>query len=163
MVMKAAPAASFEMAQTKFLFEFLIVAFDNPALFAQKYQWTQSDGFRQVRQPVLRRLLLCLRPFDQQPLLRMRFTAPVVAMGHTHAQAGKTRVHGATRTFAPTHAPPVAGTETEGQFLHRERLMVFISAQKTGRAPGCIAGPGRKRSGARRPDRSRRLDTHDIL
>jgi hypothetical protein len=47
MVMKAAPAASFEMAQTKFLFEFLIVAFDNPALFAQSHQLAQSDGFRQ--------------------------------------------------------------------------------------------------------------------
>src|SRR5271170_1700296 len=93
----------------------------------------------------------------------MRFTAPIVAMGDAHAQAGKTRVHGATRAFAPADSPPVGGTETEGQFLHRQRLMVFISAQQTGRTPGCMAAPGWKRSSARWPYRSRRLDAHDIL
>jgi hypothetical protein len=32
-MMKAAPAASFEVAQAKFLFQFFVIAFDDPALF----------------------------------------------------------------------------------------------------------------------------------
>jgi hypothetical protein len=45
--MKAVPAASFEMAQAKFLFEFLIIRFDELPLFAQGHQLTQRDRFRQ--------------------------------------------------------------------------------------------------------------------
>ncbi len=38
MVMKAAPAAAFEVAQAEFLFQFLVIAFDDPALFRQSDQ-----------------------------------------------------------------------------------------------------------------------------
>ena len=34
-MMEAAPAASLKVAQSEFLFQFLVVAFDDPALFGQ--------------------------------------------------------------------------------------------------------------------------------
>ena len=36
-MMKAAPSAAFEVAQAKFLFQFFIIAFDDPALFSQNH------------------------------------------------------------------------------------------------------------------------------
>jgi hypothetical protein len=37
-VMKSAPAPTFIMAQTQFLLEFLVVAFDDPAVFGHLHQ-----------------------------------------------------------------------------------------------------------------------------
>ena len=37
-MMEAAPSASFVVAQPEFLFEFLIIPFDNPAMFGQMHQ-----------------------------------------------------------------------------------------------------------------------------
>src|SRR6516225_11475308 len=162
MVMKATPTASFEMPQAEFLLEFLIVALDDPALFGQQNQTTKRDGCRQIGQPVLCRLLLLPRPFDQQPLLGMRFFAPYVTMSNADPQAGKARVHGAAGAFAPTDAPQIAGAETEGKVLHRQRLMVLIPAQQLRRSSGRLPCFGRKRSCARRPYRGGRLDAHGI-
>ena len=101
-MMKAAPVASFKMAQTKFLFEFLIIALDEPALFAPvATSWRRGMDSGRFDSQYLVGSFSVLGPFDQQPLLGMRFAAPVVAMSDTHAQAGKTRVHGAARAFAP--------------------------------------------------------------
>ena len=44
-VVKAAPAAAFKVAQAEFLFQFLIVAFDDPALFGQRGQIAQLAVF----------------------------------------------------------------------------------------------------------------------
>jgi len=57
MVVEAAPSASFEVAQAEFLFQFLVGAFDNLALFAERDQIAERDVFRQVGQPVF---ALCL-------------------------------------------------------------------------------------------------------
>jgi hypothetical protein len=40
-MMKAAPASSFVLAQPEFLFEFLIIALDDPTLFGQRDQILQ--------------------------------------------------------------------------------------------------------------------------
>ena len=48
MVMKAAPSAAFEVAEPQFLFELLVVAFDDPSLFRQGHQVTQLDAFGQI-------------------------------------------------------------------------------------------------------------------
>jgi hypothetical protein len=47
-MMETAPAAAFEVAQSEFLFQFFIIAFDDPALFGQSDKVAQSDVFRQV-------------------------------------------------------------------------------------------------------------------
>ena len=90
MMMKSAPVRGLRNVPAEFLLQF----FDSRARCASVVwpdgnQFAQSDRLRQIRQPVFCWLLLCFRPLDQQPLLRMRLTAPVVAMGHANAQAGK--------------------------------------------------------------------------
>src|ERR1035438_397948 len=79
-MMKAAPAAAFEVTQAKFLFQFLIIAFDHPALFSQSDQVAQSDVFRQVRHPVFARFGFTAGPLDEQPLWLARLGKLVVAM-----------------------------------------------------------------------------------
>ena len=72
--MKAAPAAAFEMAQSEFLFQFFIIALDDPALFSQSDQVAQSDVFRQVRHPVFARFAFATGPLDEEPLCLARLS-----------------------------------------------------------------------------------------
>ena len=39
-MMKSAPAASFKVSQTEFLLQFLVIAFDDPAMFGEIDQIT---------------------------------------------------------------------------------------------------------------------------
>ncbi len=68
-MMKAAPTAAFEVAQAKFLFQFFIISFDDPALFSQGNHVAQSDVFRQVRHPVFARFGFTAGPLDEQTTL----------------------------------------------------------------------------------------------
>ena len=45
-------------------------------------------------------------PLDQQPLLRMRLLAPVVAMGHANTQGNKPGTHHAVCSLTPAHPGP---------------------------------------------------------
>jgi hypothetical protein len=82
-MMEAAPAAAFEVAQAEFLFQFFVVAFNDPALFRQSDQVAQSDLFRQVRQPVFARFGFAAWPLDQQPLLLSRW----ISSGHPQVRS----------------------------------------------------------------------------
>ena len=88
-MMKAAPTASFVVAQAEFLLQFLVIPFDDPAMFGQLHQFLQGSIGRQGGQPVFGGFGFPLRPFDQQPFFRMRFGSPVVAMRGTHPHGGK--------------------------------------------------------------------------
>ena len=46
MVMKSTPIAPFVVAKAKFLFEFLVIAFDTPARFDGINQLRESDALR---------------------------------------------------------------------------------------------------------------------
>ena len=83
-MMKPAPVPAFEMSQAKFLLQFLVVALDTPAQFGDGNEFAKTDQFGQIRQPVFGGLLFCRWPLDQQPLLGMRFIAPVVAVCHAY-------------------------------------------------------------------------------
>ena len=89
--MKAAPAASLEVSQAEFLLELQVVALDAPAQFGEINQTGKADILWQRRQPILGRLGLALRPLDQQPLLRSRIGALIIAMGDANAQTRKAR------------------------------------------------------------------------
>src|SRR3954462_6379812 len=97
-MMKAAPAPSFIMIEPQFLLEVLVIPLNPPAQFGHVNQIDQGGGRRQGREPVLGRLLVALRPLDQQPLLRMRLGPPVVAMGWAHPD----------RSEAPAQLTPAA-------------------------------------------------------
>src|SRR5271165_4203904 len=102
------------VAISKLLLQFLVVALDAPPQLRRGHQFPQADRRRQVGQPVFRRLLLGLGPFEQQPLFWARLAALVVPMRHAHPPGRKAGMHRAARAFAPTHPAQVAWAQTQG-------------------------------------------------
>src|SRR3954466_14467062 len=105
-MMKAAPAASFIMIEPKFLLEILIIPLNPPAQLGPVNQIDQGGRRRQGREPVLGRLLVALRPLDQQPLPRMRLGPANIAMGGAHPQRGEAPTQVTPAARAPTHRLP---------------------------------------------------------
>ncbi len=101
--MEAAPAASFVVAQAEFLFQFLVIAFDDPAMFGQVHQFSQTDVRRQGGQPVLGGFRFPGWPFDQQPFFRMWLRAPIVAMRGAHPHGGKAGLQCLFHPLPPGH------------------------------------------------------------
>src|SRR4051794_41912783 len=89
-MMKAAPAASFIMIEPKVLLEILMIPLDPPAQFGPVNQIDQGGRRRQGREPVPARLLVALRPLDQQPLLRMRLGPANIRVGGGQPPTGET-------------------------------------------------------------------------
>src|SRR5690349_15069977 len=88
-MMKAAPAPSFVMVEPKFRLECLIIPLDSPAQLGPVDQVDQGGRRRRGRAAVRGRLLVGCRALDQQPLARMRFGPPVVAMGGADPHRGE--------------------------------------------------------------------------
>ena len=93
-MVEAAPAASFEVAQPQFLFQFLIIAFDDPALFCQPDQSAETDAFGQIGHPVFSRFVFATRPLNQEPFQFSRLVEFVIAMGSADAHRGKAGAQG---------------------------------------------------------------------
>src|SRR5947209_11852798 len=89
MMMKAAPATPFKVPQPEFLFQFLVIAFDNPAVFGEIDQFVERDIGWKCGKPVLRRFLFFPWPFDQKPFFRMRLGAPVIAVSGPDTKSGE--------------------------------------------------------------------------
>ena len=87
--MKSAPAASFKVSQTEFLLQFLVIAFDDPAMFGEIDQITERRVNRERGEPVFRGFLLLRRPFDEKPFFRVRLGAPVIAMSGPDTNGGE--------------------------------------------------------------------------
>jgi hypothetical protein len=66
-MVEATPSTPFEVAEPNLLLEFLIIALDAPAQFGDVDETAQGDVLWQGRKPVFSRLVLALRPLDQQP------------------------------------------------------------------------------------------------
>ena len=113
-MVKAAPAASFVVAQSQLLLEFLIVAFDDPAMFGHLHQRLQRGLRRQGGQPVFGGLRFFLRPFDQEPFFRMWFGALVIAMGRAHADRGESRAQSFLAALAPADLLPGRSRQRRG-------------------------------------------------
>ncbi|MDA9489424.1 hypothetical protein XI08_09520, partial [Bradyrhizobium sp. CCBAU 11361] len=90
-MMKAAPAASLEVAEPDLLLEFLIVAFDATAQFSHLNESPECHILRQCREPVFGRLVLAFWPFDQQPFLQSPGGLPIITMRGTDPHACKAR------------------------------------------------------------------------
>src|SRR3712207_8178696 len=106
MVIKAAPAAALKVPKPELLLQLLIVALDAPPQLGQRDQPLKVDVLRQGREPILARLIFSVRPLDQEPFVRARLAALLIAVGRTHPQAVKARGErlGCART--PCHVPP---------------------------------------------------------
>ena len=87
--MESSPAAPFKVPQSEFLLQFLIIAFDNPAVFGGEDQPGKLRISRERGEPVLCRLLLSGWPFDEEPFFRMRFSALVIAVSGPDTNSGK--------------------------------------------------------------------------
>jgi hypothetical protein len=73
-MMKAAPVAALVMAEADLLLAVLVIAFDHPARLGGVHQALERGRRWQVGQPVFGRLRLAVRPLDEQPFLRPRFS-----------------------------------------------------------------------------------------
>ena len=89
MVVEAAPASPFIMAEADLLLELLVVALDPPSELGLIDEVSELGVFRQGGEPVFGRLGLILRPFDQEPFLGSRCGVPVVAMGRGRRQSAR--------------------------------------------------------------------------
>jgi hypothetical protein len=105
-MMKTAPSAIFEVAQAEFLFQFFVIAFDDPALFRSSDQFAQSGLFRQVRQPVFAWFAFVAGPLDQKPLLLSRMLGLVVPMCSADAYGSEAGAQRMTCAFAPCDGFP---------------------------------------------------------
>src|SRR3954463_1588129 len=152
------PYPGFIMIEPKFLLEILIIPLNPPAQLGHVNQIDQGGGRRQGREPVLARLLVTLRPLDQQPLLRMRLRPPIIAMGRTHPHRGEAPAQVTPAARAPTHRLPGTRRQGESEILGADRLMLGIPALELGPAPLARLG----RQGSRRPDAKRGLHAQDI-
>ena len=124
-MMKAAPAASLIMIEPQFLLEILVIPLNPPAQFGHVNQIDQGGRRRQGREPVLGRLLVTLRPLDQQPLLRMRLGPPIIAMGRAHPQRGEAPAQVTPAARAPPHRLPGTRRQGESEVLGADRLMLM--------------------------------------
>ena len=123
-VTEAAPAASFVMIQPEFLFEFLIIPLDAPALIRSADQFIECRGLGQRGEGVLLRFGLMLRPLDEQPLLWPEACASDVAAGMAYADGGEAAGENLIRAFAPLHSPKVLSRQRHRQRLDRQRLTI---------------------------------------
>src|SRR3954464_11657330 len=106
MMMEAAPAAAFVVAEADLLLEFLVIPLDHPPCLGDVDQLLQREARRQVGQPVLARLLSVLGPLDQQPLLRPGLGTLGVAVRRADSQGGKERAEPGLAALAPGDGAP---------------------------------------------------------
>ena len=105
-MVKPAPASPLKMTQSQFLFQFLVIAFNDPAVFSKVHKVSQRQVCGKSREPVFCGLTFTFRPFDQKPFLRMRLRAPVIAMCRAHTNRGKPGSQSSFTTLAPTDVLP---------------------------------------------------------
>src|SRR5215218_5637470 len=125
-MVKATPAPSFVVIKPEFLLQLLVVPFDPPAQLGDADQVNQGGRRRQGRQPVLARLLLPLRPLDQQPFLGVRLGPPVVAVRRPHSHGDEAPLQFAAAAFPPAYRLPSARWQGQGEILGSDRLVLGI-------------------------------------
>jgi hypothetical protein len=64
------------MSEPELLLQLLVIPLDPPAQLGKIDEFGERDGLGQIGEPVLGRLGLVFRPFDQQPFLGSRLLDP---------------------------------------------------------------------------------------
>src|ERR1039457_7476483 len=131
-MVKSPPVAAFIMTQPEFLFEFLIVPLNHPAVLADPDQPFQREFHWQMRQPVTAWLPCTGGPLDQQPLLWL--CAFAVGRG-SDPQCGKSRTQRFFTAFAPSDLVPSFLRQLPRQLRHRDRLVRLVPSHPFGPRP----------------------------
>src|SRR6266498_1353985 len=131
MMMEPPPAATFEMIETEFVLELLVVPLDSPAQMSQ----TDEGGQRW--------------PLGQDPLDGPRFGA-VSIMGRPNAQGDESRAHAAPCTFTPGHRGPGREGQLPDERRHADGVPARWALQAPRRATTQATAPGWPRRHARR-------------
>ena len=80
MVVEAPPASPLVVTEPDLLLEVLVVPLDAPAQLGLLDKVGKRRVIRQGREPVFGRLLLAVRPLNEQPLLGARLMPEMIAM-----------------------------------------------------------------------------------
>jgi hypothetical protein len=100
-MVEPSPVTAFEMTEAQLLFQFLIIAFHDPALFRHLDQSFELGAGRQRRDLILGRFWFPCRPFDQQPFLSVGFRLPIIPMRGPDSNRGKTGSQLPIGSFSP--------------------------------------------------------------
>src|ERR1700759_4061430 len=130
-MVKAAPAASFIVAEAKFLLQVLVIALDPPPALGVSDLGVSDEGCkggigRQGGEPVFGRFRLALGPLDQAPFLGARFAAAGVALRRADAYGGEAGRQFGVAALAPGDAPEGFAGQSEGEILGRDRLVGLV-------------------------------------
>src|SRR5262249_27497221 len=106
--MESAPTTPLVVAQAQLLFQFLIIALNNPTMFCDPHEFLERCVFGKSREPVLGGFRFAFRPFYEQPLHRMGFGQQVVPMCQAEANRSEARLQVFPRPFAPHYRLPSA-------------------------------------------------------
>src|SRR4051794_4474838 len=152
-MMEAAPATALVVAEADLLFEFLVIALDQPARLGGVDQVLQRGARRQGGQPVLAWLLGARGPLDQQPLLPPGLRTLGVAVCRADPQGGEAGGEIGLAALAPSDDAPGLWRQAQRQILDRHRLVLRTAAEPLG---------GRQRRLPGRPDRGRAADAEHV-
>ena len=120
------------MTETDFLLQILIFTLNAPTEFCCVDQVYEAEAFGQRAEPVFRRLLLVLRPFDEEPLFRPTLLQLRVAMGGSDPEPRESRCELASRALAPGNRFPRRGRQPQREVLDLDGLVLGIATPLAG-------------------------------
>src|SRR5215207_223521 len=115
--MKPAPASALVVPEPDLLLELLVIPLNAPAQFGLLHEGGDRGISRQGREPILRRLLLAVRPLHQEPLLGARLMQQVIAMSGANSHGSKARGQRCVCPLPPWHDPPSLTRQSFGEVL----------------------------------------------
>lgn len=151
---EASPAADLAVAMSEVLLEVLAIALDAPAHRGFEHHALDGHVLGQRGQPVRRRLLVALGPFDERPRLRPQCVARVVTLRRSHPDPGKARAQGDVAAFRHTTVRHCPARQCVRPFLHRLWPLVcgLTRALPRGHLAASAVGRRRQRCVPGRPD-----------
>src|SRR5271166_3639155 len=150
------------MPEPDLLLEVLIVALDPPAQLGGVDQIAEGALCRKRREPIFGRLLLALRPFDQQPFLRSVFGELAIVMRNANTHTRKARGQARGRAFSPFDRAPGVLWQAERELLDCDRPVLGVAAHARRRSPLARPRLRRQRPRAGRPCCGARQNAGDV-
>src|SRR5205809_6268636 len=144
-MMESSPTAPLIVVEAEFVLHFLEVSFNAPAQLDQTDEIIRRGCFGSIREPVLGRLRLRLRPLDHEPFFCPRSRAPIVAMSGAHSTKSKARLHRSASPLTPTDFSVRRGRKLAGKLENGYGPMPRRASQQFRRATHALPTPWRQR------------------